>query len=71
MTAFLDTTFDFDKQRPNLGIITLDGAKDFAKMVDGYLVQWYNAEAEKQNKPFRKSTFILDCVFPRFTSGDG
>lgn len=71
MTAFLDTTFDFDKQRPNLGIITLDGAKEFAKMVDGYLVQWYNAEAEKQNKPFRKSTFILDCVFPRFTSGDG
>ena len=71
MTAFLDTTFNFDQQHPTLGIIALDGAKEFAKKVDWYLVQWYNAEAEKQNKPYHKSTFMLDCVFPRFTSGDG
>ncbi len=71
MTAFLDTTFDFDRQYRNLGIIALDGAKEFAKKVDWYLVQWYNAEAEKQNKPFRKTSFILDCICPRFTSGDG
>ena len=71
MTAFLDTTFDLDKQHPELGIIALDGAKDFAKKVDWYLVQWYNQEAEKHNFPHRKQTFLLNCVFPRFTSGDG
>lgn len=71
MTAFLDTPFDFAKQHREMGIIALDGAKEFAKKVDYYLVQWYNTEAEKQNKSWRKTTFLIDCVFPRFTSGDG
>jgi len=71
MSAFFETSFNFDTQHPALGIIALSGAKAFAEKVDKYLVDWYNAEAVKQNKPYRKETFLIDSVCPRFTSGDG
>ena len=71
MSSFFDTAFDFNQQHPDLGIIALDGAKDFAQKVDRYLVEWYNHEAAIQNKPLHKDTFMLQCDFPRFNSGDG
>ncbi len=71
MSAFLETSFNFDTQHPALGIIALEGAKPLAQQVDRYLVDWYNKEAAKQNKPYRKTTFLIDAICPRFTSGDG
>ncbi len=71
MSTFLDTAFNFDEQHPAMGIIALDGALEFARKVDKYLVDWYNAEAIKQHRNYSKSTFIIQTVYPRFTSGDG
>lgn len=71
MSTFLDTAFNFDEQHPAMGIIALDGALEFARKVDQYLVNWYNTEAVKQHRPYSKTTFIIQAVYPRFTSGDG
>ncbi len=71
MTTFIDNTFNFDIQHPQMGIIALDGALDFAKKVDDYLVSWYNDEAVRQHRSERADTFLIGCVCPRFTSGDG
>lgn len=71
MSAFLETPFNFDTQHPALGIIPLEGAKEIAQKIDKYLVDWYNQEAVKQNKPYRKRTFLIEASCPRFTSGDG
>lgn len=70
MTTFIDNAFNFDIQHPSLGLIPLQGAKEFAKSIDKYLVSWYNEEAIRQHKPYRKETFIIGCTCPRFTSGE-
>ncbi|MBO4534854.1 MAG: ribose-phosphate pyrophosphokinase [Clostridia bacterium] len=71
MATFFDTEINFESQYPNMGLIALSGAEAFAKKVDDYLVNWYNEAAKKQGKPFHKDTFLVKCVCPRFTSGDG
>ena len=42
----------------DLAILPTEGAKDLAKMVDKYLVEWYNEAAEKNNLP-KKETFLM------------
>ncbi|MCR4660635.1 MAG: ribose-phosphate pyrophosphokinase [Clostridia bacterium] len=55
-----------------LALLVLDGAKDFGKKVDEYLVKWYNKDMTKGGVEFTpKETFILPSSFPRFTTGDG
>ncbi len=71
MSSFIETAFNFDTQHAPLGIIALEGARTLAEKVDKYLIDWYNSEAIKQNKPYRKKSFLIDCLCPRFTSGDG
>lgn len=70
MTTFIDNAFNFDIQHPALGLIPLQGASEFAKEVDKYLVSWYNEEAQRQHKPYHKDTFLIDCACPRFSSGE-
>lgn len=71
MTTFIDNCFNFDIPQPQLGIIALTGAYDFARKVDDYLVTWYNDEAKRQNVNASVDTFIIKSIYPRFTSGDG
>ncbi len=71
MTTFIDNAFNFDIQHPSLGLIALPGALEFSKAVDKYLVSWFNEEAERQGKPYRKNTFLINTTFPRFSSGEG
>ena len=54
----------------DLAVLPTEGAKELAKMVDKYLVQWYNEAAEKSNLP-KKDTFLINSKCPRFTTGDG
>ena len=70
MTTFIDNAFNFDIQHPALGLIPLQGASEFAKEVDRYLVSWYNEEAQRQRKPYHKDTFQINCTCPRFSSGE-
>ena len=71
MTTFIDNCFNFDIPQPELGIIALTGAYEFAEKVDKYLVSWYNEEAKRQNVDSSVDTFIIKSIYPRFTSGDG
>lgn len=54
----------------DLAVLPTEGAKELATMVDKYLVEWYNQEAEKVNLP-KKQTFLINSKCPRFTTGDG
>lgn len=69
---FAEEVFKFNSPiESDLAILPTDGAKELAKMVDSYLVTWFNQEAEKNNLSVRKDTFLIDSKCPRFTTGDG
>ena len=59
-----------DVKDVDLAVLPTEGAKELAKMVDKYLVQWYNEAAEEKNLP-KKDTFLINSKCPRFTTGDG
>ena len=72
MPTFFTEVFDKPSSAGPLGLIVLDGAKEMGKLVDRYLVNWYNRDLMKYNIEFtKKDTFILSSSFPRFTTGDG
>ena len=71
MRPYYESIFNFDKDLSNMGIIALEGAKELAKKVDYYLVNWYNQEAKAHNTNYHKDTFLLESRCPRFTTGDG
>ena len=71
MRPFFESIFNFDKDTSNMAIIALAGAKDLGDKIDYYLVNWYNQEAKAQGKKFKKDTFLVKNVCPRFTTGDG
>lgn len=72
MPTFFTEVFDHPSSEGPLAVIVLDGAKDFGKLVDNYLVNWYNRDLSKNNEKFnKKETFVLGTSFPRFTTGDG
>ncbi len=71
MPTFYKEVFEDATPVGPLGLIVLEGAKDLGKKVDDYLVQWYNNDVGNKNPRFRKKSFIVDSVCPRFTSGDG
>lgn len=69
---FFEHVFKFGKEvTDNMGILALEGAKELGKKVDGYLVNWFNTEAEKCGSDARVSTFLIANSCPRFTTGDG
>ena len=52
-----------------LAIIATPGADSFAKLIDKRLVEMFKGtENAPQNG---KDTYIIDTLYPRFTSGDG
>lgn len=71
MPTFFNSVFDDAVPVAPLGLVVLEGAKDLGKLIDGYLVNWYNRDIGKRNAKFRRDTFILDSCCPRFTTGDG
>lgn len=72
MPTFFTEVFDKPSSVGPLGLLVLDGAKEMGKMVDKYLVNWYNRDLTKRKIEFaKKDTFILSSSFPRFTTGDG
>ncbi len=69
---FFEHVFKFGKEdTSNMGILALEGARELAKKVDGYLVNWFNTEAEKCGSDSRVKTFLIANSCPRFTTGDG
>ncbi|MFA5449353.1 MAG: ribose-phosphate pyrophosphokinase [Clostridia bacterium] len=70
MSTFFSTIFDDVSPVAPLGLIVLKGAEELGKLVDNYLVDWYNSDIGKKNYRFRKNTFIIDASCPRFTTGD-
>lgn len=71
MPTFFNTVFEDASPVAPLGLVVLEGAKSLGKLVDGYLVDWYNKDIGKKNAKFRRDTFIIDSACPRFTTGDG
>ena len=73
MPTFFTEVFDKPSSVGPLGLLVLDGAKDMGKLVDKYLVNWYNRDLAKHNVAnfVKRDTFILSSSFPRFTTGDG
>lgn len=71
MKPFFESIFSFEKDTSNMAIIALEGAKELGEKIDYYLTSWYNREAEANGKGFRRKTFMLNSVCPRFTTGDG
>lgn len=59
-----------DVRDVDLAVLPTEGAKELATMVDKYLVEWYNQEAETTGLP-KKQTFLISSKCPRFTTGDG
>ncbi|MCR4793516.1 MAG: ribose-phosphate pyrophosphokinase [Lachnospiraceae bacterium] len=60
----------------SLGIITLDGCRPLAEMVDSYLVKW-REERESEHKGslafsgYQRDSYLLKARVPRFGSGEG
>lgn len=57
----------------DLGIITLEGSKPLAKMVDEYIVGWRkkaNPSASLHFDNYKKDSYIIDALCPRFGSGE-
>jgi len=72
MTSFFESIFKFDGDgESNLALLPTEGAREMTDMVDKYLVAWFNKEAEKYGKEVRRDTFVINCMCPRFTTGDG
>lgn len=71
MPTFFNSVFEEASPVAPLGLIVMEGAQDLGKLVDGYLVNWYNRDIGQKNAKFRRDTFIVDSKCPRFTTGDG
>ena len=72
MASFFESTFDFNKGEPNIGIIAPEGAKELAEKVDYFLVKMYNEDRKKVNfKTKEVDSFLINTKCPRFTTGDG
>ena len=63
----------FDEVLPvaPLGLVVLKGAEKLGKLIDNYLVEWYNRDLSGNQKKPKKDTFIIESYCPRFTTGDG
>ena len=71
MASFFESTFDFNKGEPNIGIIALEGAKSLADKIDYYLVKMYNEDRKKVSfKTKQVDSFLINTKCPRFTTGD-
>lgn len=71
MPTFFNKVFEDASPVAPLGLVVLEGAKDLGKLIDSFLVQWYNRDIGKKNVKFKKDTFIISSSCPRFTTGDG
>lgn len=71
MPTFFTTVFDNASPVAPLGLIVLKGAEELGKLIDKYLVDWYNRDVGNKNPRFKKDTFIIKSSCPRFTTGDG
>jgi ribose-phosphate pyrophosphokinase len=69
MTAVFESTFCYDNCNAPLAIIALPGAEELAKKIDKRLVTLFS-ESKTKNY-ISRDTFLIDAVFPRFTTGDG
>lgn len=67
MTPYSSKVFHDTTPTGPLAIIALPGATDLASKIDGFLVDWY----EKDKAAFKRDSYMIDCSFPRFTTGDG
>ncbi len=57
--------FDPAKSTAPLGLIIMDGAREYGAKIDAYLVKW------ARNAGLDVDTFQIECECPRFSSGDG
>lgn len=71
MPTFFSAVFDDASPVAPLGLVVLRGAETLGKLVDDYLVNWYNRDVGNRNPRFKKDTFIIKSQCPRFTTGDG
>lgn len=69
MTPIFDNTLSSKKSAAPLAIIALPGAMELAKQVDQRLMKMFGESKIENN--LSCDSFIIDSVFPRFTSGDG
>lgn len=69
MTPIFDSALSSKKTAAPLAIIALPGAMELAKQVDRQLIRMFG-ESKVENS-LSCDSFIIDSVFPRFTSGDG
>lgn len=61
-----DSTFRFDKQVAQLGIISLEGATELSNKINNHLVNWM-----KKSDDETENSFIVKSSCPRFSTGDG
>ncbi|MDR0697295.1 MAG: ribose-phosphate pyrophosphokinase [Christensenellaceae bacterium] len=71
MPTFFTTVFDDASPVAPLGLIVLKGAEKLGKLIDNYLVTWYNRDVGIKYPRFKKDTFIIETQCPRFSTGDG
>jgi ribose-phosphate pyrophosphokinase len=71
MPTFFSTIFDEASPVAPLGLVVLKGAEKLGKLIDNYLVEWYNKDIAHKNPAFKKKSFIIESNCPRFTTGDG
>lgn len=69
MTPIFDSALSSKKTAAPLAIIALPGAMELAKQVDKQLIKMFGES--KVGNSLTSDSFIIDSVFPRFTSGDG
>lgn len=71
MPTFFTSVFENASPVAPLGLIVLEGAEELGKLIDSYLVQWYNRDVGFKDPKFKRDTFIIKSQCPRFTTGDG
>ncbi|MDR3185395.1 MAG: ribose-phosphate pyrophosphokinase [Christensenellaceae bacterium] len=71
MPTFFKTVFENASPVAPLGLIVLKGAEKLGKLIDSYLVTWYNNDVGDKSKRPRRNTFIIEAQCPRFSTGDG
>lgn len=71
MPTFFTQVFEDASPVAPLGLVVLKGAEELGKLIDEYLVGWYNRDVGNMNPKFKKDTFIIKSHCPRFTTGDG
>lgn len=71
MPTFFTSVFENASPVAPLGLIVLKGAEELGRLIDSYLVQWYNRDVGFKDPKFKRDTFIIKSQCPRFTTGDG